>query len=591
MPISPRGPRSLAAVCAIIAWLVASVAHAAEPKRVLLLHSFGRETSPHAEAAAAFRADLARRYSGPVVFIEANLDFGRAVGEAEQAAIVGYLRTRFADSPPDVVVAIAAPAARFYSRHRAALFPAVPLVVGAVDERNARQIPLGERDAVAAVRTELPSLVDNILTVLPDTQQVAVVIGMSELERFWLNEVKRELAPFAGRVRFEWLNDLSLTQMEERVARLPPRSAILYLILVNDAAGVPHERLEALTKLYAVANAPMFGLYEAEFGGGVVGGPFTSQRAAGERLATAALQALGEPGVSAPPLDVRGFEAPVYDWRELERWKIDPGRLPPGSEVHFKPPTVWEDHHVAIALTAAVLVVQAALIAGLLIQRSRRRRAENEARHLGGRILTAQEEERRWLAREMHDDVTQRLAALAIDTGTMQSPADSSSKGEALETVRGRLVDLSEDVHALSYRLHPSVIEDLGLVAALRVECNRVARQEPIHVEFDGDSIPRHISLNVATCLFRIAQEALRNVVRHARATEVKVALGARDGRIELAVRDNGQGLRDADAVHTSLGLVSMRERVRLVGGRLEITSRPGHGTTVVAWVPLREAA
>ncbi|MFO1414263.1 MAG: sensor histidine kinase [Burkholderiales bacterium] len=591
MSISPRGPRGRAAFCAIVAWLVACAAHAADPKRVLVLHSFGRETSPHAESAAAFRTDLARRYPGPVVFTEANLDFGRAVSDAEQASIVNYLRERFVDAPPDVVATMGAPAARFYAQHRAELFPGVPLLVGALDERNARQIPLQPQDAVAAVRTELPRLVDNILTVLPDTETIAMVIGTSQLERFWMGEVKRELALYEGRVQFEWLNTLSLPQMEVRVATMPPRSAILYLLLLNDAAGVPHERLEALTKLRAVANAPIFGVYEAEFGSGVVGGPFTAQGSAGERLATAALRALGEPGIAAPRFDVRGFEPPVYDWRELERWKIDPARLPPGSAVRFKPPTVWEDHHVAITLTAAVFLLQAALIAGLLIQRSRRRRAEDEARHLGGRILTAQEDERRRLAREMHDDVTQRLAALAIDTGTMQSPADASSKREALETVRGRLVGLSEDVHALSYRLHPSVIEDLGLVAALRVECNRVARQEPIAVEFDGDSVPRQIPADAAICLFRIAQEALRNVVRHARATEVKVALCTRDGGVELAVRDNGQGLRDAEAVGTSLGLVSMRERVRLVGGRLSIASRPGQGTAVVAWVPLREAA
>lgn len=592
MPNLPRGPRGVASVLvALCALLVVFGAEAADPKRVLVLHSFGRETSPHAEAAAAFRTDLARRYPGSIVFVEVNLDFGRAVGEAEQTAITDYLRARFSDSPPDVVVTIAGPAARFYVRHRNALFPGVPMVMGVLDERVARQIPRLPNDIVAAVNTDVPKLIDNMLSVLPDTQTVAVVIGMSELERFWLAEVKREFAAFNGRVKFEWLNELPLAQIEARVATLPPRSAILYLIFVNDAAGVPHERLEALTRLRAVANAPMFGLYEAEMGSGVVGGPYTSQRSVGERTATAALQALGAPGVSAPTFDVRGFEPAVYDWRELDRWNIDASRLPPGSEVRFKPPTAWEEHRLAILATAAVLVLQAALIAGLLIQRARRRHAEEEARLLGGRILTAHEEERRRLGREMHDDVTQRLAALAIDTGNMQGEADATTKREALERVRERLVGLSEDVHALSYRLHPSVIEDLGLVAALRVECDRVAQQAPIQVDFDHGSMAGGLPLDAATCLFRIAQEALRNVVRHARASRVTVSLGVREGGVELAVRDDGLGLRDPGAIRTSLGLVSMRERVRLVGGRLHITGRAERGTAVVAWVPLQEPA
>ena len=146
----------------------------------------------------------------------------------------------------------------------------------------------------------------------------------------------------------------------------------------------------------------------------------------------------------------------------------------------------------------------------------------------------------------------------------------------ALETIRERLVELSEDVHALSYRLHPSVIEDLGLVAALRVECNRVARQEPIRVDFDARDVPAKVPVDTGICLFRVAQEALRNVVRHANASNVEVSLQAKDGGITLAVRDDGRGLGDSSAdKRASLGLVSMRERVRLVGGKLDIVSRP----------------
>jgi signal transduction histidine kinase len=292
-----------------------------------------------------------------------------------------------------------------------------------------------------------------------------------------------------------------------------------------------------------------------------------------------------------PQVDIIGFERPVYDWRELERWNIDPSRLPPGSEIRFRPPSLWDQHRMAIIATGAVLLLQAALIAGLLIQRGRRRRAEQEAQHLGGRILTAQEDERRRLAREMHDDVTQRLAALAIDAARMQND-DGSTRGNALETIRERLVGLSEDVHALSYRLHPSVIEDLGLVAALRVECNRVARQEPIRVDFDARDVPAKVPSSTGICLFRVAQEALRNVVRHARASNVEVSLEAKNGGITLAVRDDGRGLGESSAdKRASLGLVSMRERVRLVGGKLDIVSRPNQGTSVVAWVPMREAA
>ncbi|MCC6194359.1 MAG: sensor histidine kinase [Burkholderiales bacterium] len=538
-----------------------------------------------------FRTELARRSAESIVFVEANLDFSRATSEREERAFVEYLRSRFDEAPPDAVVTIGPPAARFYLRHRAELFPTAPVVVGALDVRLARQLTISPTDAVVGGQLNLPGLVENILRLLPETETIAVVVGTSELERFWRGEFEREFVPFAGRVKFVWFDGLSLAQMQERVANLPPRSAVLYGILIVDAAGVPHERQDGLASLHAVANAPIFGLYENELGKGVVGGPYSSQKKRGERIATAALRALGGPAGSQPQVDMVGFETSIYDWRELRRWNIDPARLPPDSEIRFKPPSIWEEHRVAALATTAALVLQAALIAALMLQRARRRRAEREMQHLGGRILTAQEDERRRLAREMHDDVTQRLAALAIDTAQVQSSAGNSAAGNALDAIRQRLVKLSEDVHALSYRLHPSMIEDLGLVAALRAECNRVAHQEPIRVAFDSTAIPKKVPPNTAICLFRVAQEALRNVVRHANARNVEVSLQAKEGGIALAVRDDGTGFGDAHRARASLGLMSMRERVHLAGGKLDIVSRPDRGTSIVAWVPLREAA
>lgn len=260
--------------------------------------------------------------------------------------------------------------------------------------------------------------------------------------------------------------------------------------------------------------------------------------------------------------------------------------------VDAEPASVWEEHRFAVMASIAALSLQAALIVALLIQRLERRRAEREARHLGARILTAQEDERRRLAREMHDDVTQRLAALAIEAARAQSCAGDTASGQALNAIRQRLVKLSEDVHALSYRLHPSVLDDLGLVAALQSECGRVERQQPIRVRFDADAIPRKAGPHTAICIFRVAQEALRNVVRHAGASTVEVSLRMQQGGLALRVRDDGVGFASArgDNARTSLGLVSMRERVGLVGGRLDIVSRD-RGTSVIAWVPLREAA
>jgi PAS domain S-box-containing protein len=210
--------------------------------------------------------------------------------------------------------------------------------------------------------------------------------------------------------------------------------------------------------------------------------------------------------------------------------------------------------------------------------------SHREIQQLAGNLLTAHEDERRHLARELHDDLTQRLARLAIDAGRMESAANAPG---GVRQLREDLVRLSEDVHALSYRLHPSVLDDLGLVEALKAECDRVSRHGELHVDVEASAVPAALPAAASLCLFRVAQEALNNAARHAHASAVTVLLSSRSSGLELAVRDNGSGFDpEHSRDHASLGLSSMRERVRLLQGEFDIESAPGRGTTVVAWVP-----
>ena len=257
----------------------------------------------------------------------------------------------------------------------------------------------------------------------------------------------------------------------------------------------------------------------------------------------------------------------------------------------FREPTAWDKYAVQISVGVALLVLQTALIAGLLVQRARRRRADAASSMLAGRLLTAHEDERSRLARDLHDDVSQRLARLAIDAGRLERRTDAAPPAVA-GALREELVRLSEDVHALSYQLHPAVLDDLGLSEGIKAECSRLSRQESIPVKVEIEGLPRKLPTEPSLCLFRVAQEALRNVVRHARARAVTVSL-SREGRgVRLVVKDNGRGFDTSrDDTPPSLGQVSMRERVRLLGGSLRVESALGEGTTVTAWVPLEEAA
>jgi PAS domain S-box-containing protein len=217
-----------------------------------------------------------------------------------------------------------------------------------------------------------------------------------------------------------------------------------------------------------------------------------------------------------------------------------------------------------------------------------RKEAEAAMRQLAGRILTAQEAERRLLAREMHDDLTQRLAVLAIDAaGLERLCAAPSPLLDGLGEMKEQLIKLSRDVHALSRQLHPSILDDLGLVDALRSECSSFSQREGIAVRYVPHDIRAGIPKELALCLYRIAQEGLRNVAKHARAKRACVSLAASDEGLLLSIEDAGVGFQPA-GVHGrgGLGLASMEERARLVGGDFAIRSEPGKGTVIEVFLP-----
>jgi signal transduction histidine kinase len=208
---------------------------------------------------------------------------------------------------------------------------------------------------------------------------------------------------------------------------------------------------------------------------------------------------------------------------------------------------------------------------------------------LAAKLLHAQEEERRRIAREMHDDWTQRLALLGIDIANLEKHIESPEEAlPLLQAMQEKVVDLSQDVHSLSRQLHPAILDDLGLVEALRSECTTLSRREGITIDYSPNEIPGNLSNDVALIVYRVAQEALRNLAKHARVERASLTLIADSDNLILCVRDNGVGFdRSQTRSHAGLGLSSMEERIQLIQGRLSITSVPNEGTTVEAIVPL----
>jgi signal transduction histidine kinase len=266
-------------------------------------------------------------------------------------------------------------------------------------------------------------------------------------------------------------------------------------------------------------------------------------------------------------------------------------------ESEYRCPVAVED--IWLRMTVATLRGGWAGAVVALTDITARKEAQNLMQALNARLLRAQEDERRRLAREMHDDVTQRLAVLAIEAGRLEMQLTASCTGcdgtAAAAKVRHmteQIVKLSTDVHAISRQLHPSILDDLGLADALESECHAFTDREGITVALEIAPLPDSIPNDLALCLYRILQEALRNMAKHAQTDRVRVSLSA-DGRREVVLRitDSGVGFH-TPSVRTGpgLGLASMRERARLVGAELSVTSSPGGGTTIEVRAPLGPA-
>lgn len=424
--------------------IVCGAAFAGEAKRILLLHSFGPDIKPWSDYARAIRSELNRQSSDRLNIYEHALVTARSSDESSEAAFVRYLKALFSKSQPDLIVSIGAPAAAFVQRHRQELFPAIPMLLTVVDQTRVRFSALTDNDAVVAVDIDYLRAFENIVRVLPDTKSIIVVTGASPIEKYWKNEIQRQVAPVAKQVELKWTDELSFEDLLKLVSHLPPHTAIFWELMVIDATGVPHEEGEALSKLRSVATAPIFSYTDAFFGSDIVGGPHVPILEAGQRTAQVAMRILGGEKASDIKVPPVGMGPPKFDWRQLQRWGISESRLPPNSEIYFREPSAWERYHWQIIAILAAIIIQAALIQGLLYQRRRRHKAEveslqrmSELAHINRQVIASE------LSGAIAHEINQPLSAILnnAETGEIILNTDTPNLGE----LRNILIDIRDD--------------------------------------------------------------------------------------------------------------------------------------------------
>jgi signal transduction histidine kinase len=591
----------------------ASIGAEPGPKRVLIVHSFGSTAPPFTTHSTAFQATLTKELGTRVDMDEVSLDMARYAQPDMEGPFVEFLLARLARWQPDLVVPIGSPAGRFVARYRHRLFPAAPVIYTGMDRRTLPPDAFQRNATFVGESFDLAGLVEDILQLAPDTNQIAVVIGASPLERFWTTIFQKAFEPFQDRVRFTWLNDLSFDQMLQRAAAMPPRSFILLALLIRDASGVTHNQDEALQQLRAVANAPINGLYQNQLGLGLVGGRLYQAEAQGEASARIAIRVLrGEPVSTFPPQVVPTL-SPRYDWRELRRWNIADARLPPGSVILFRQPTLWQVYRWHVVGAIGLIATQAALIVTLLVQRRRRRETQAALRqaeavtqrHLSQIVhldrLAAMGQLVASLAHELRQPLTgiltnaqaakHLLADGAVTVDEVRAclddiVSDDKRADAVIQRVR-QLLKKTESVRA-PFALNDLAAQTIRLVAndallhAVNIEFVPAAALPPVH----GDPVQiQQVILN----LLNNAVTAAANEGDWTRTVTVWTA-DAAGLYVELGVRDSGKGIADADLGQIfepffttkldglGMGLAISRTIVEAHGGRLFAENDPAGG-------------
>ena len=565
--------RSALFLGALVLVSFAPASHGQVRKNVLMINILGQS---HPGPMLVTNLILSALHSDPrfqVEFYWENLD---AVYHPEEwqeqldSVILQYRHRKL-----DLIVLLGPNAIQILAEPRT-LFPNVPVVFCCTAPGQVDQMKIDHRSTGSWFQLEPAKTVEAALGLLPKTHHVFVIGGQSDYDRRLTALVKTALTSYENKLDVTYLTDLPMSELEERVRHLPDHSIVLYLSFFKDVQGREFfDIAEALHTIAGAANAPVFGISDTQLGHGIVGGFVVSFEEQGKIAGRDALEILaGKPPQTIPI--IHGPSLYLFDWRELQRWKLDESRLPAGSTIMFRNPTLLEQNRRTIFIGLLVLVSLSLLTIYLLVERKQLHAARSEQMRLSGRLINAQENERARLASELHDDFSQRLAVLSLglETAAEGIPASPEEAHRQLHELMNSASEIGADLHTLSHRLHSSTLERLGLVYGVAAFCTEFAAQRGIQVVFSHVDVPRSVSPDVALCLFRIVQEGLRNVKKHSGAGDAQVQLERIDDAIHLLISDKGQGFDLKEVTDgRGLGLWSMRERVRLVGGRFAIHS------------------
>jgi PAS domain S-box-containing protein len=382
----------MAAVC------LPGVVHGqAETRHVLVLHSESKFLPANLIIDQSIRATMSTQTDVPLDFYSEFLDQTRLADPGYETLVKDFLKQKYATQRIDLVIAFAPAAIAFLEKYRLEVFPGAPVVFCGVTANGARNLHLGPHTTGVSIVFDSAGTLDLALRLQPDTKHVVVVKGNAKVEEVILGAAREGFTKYDKRLDFRYLTNLSLAEVQDELARLPDRTIVFYISILQDAKGAAFTGQQALGLIAARSRAPIYGLLEPYLGHGIVGGRLTNFEWHGRQAALLGLRILrGEEADSIPPTTDEGVEPFSVDWNQLKRFKLDEGKLPAGTRLQFRQVTAWELYKWRIFGIVALCVLEGVLTGALLLQRRKRQ-----------------------LAREALAESEERLRSIINNTGAM----------------------------------------------------------------------------------------------------------------------------------------------------------------------------
>ncbi len=583
---APYQPKRVVAFVSLIAALF-PLAFASSPgsKRVLLIFDSEIYSPASPEVQKGILNRLRSELGQNTQFFSEQLESNRLPEFSDQALL--WVRTRYTGQRIDVVI--------FVGETLKEILPGVPTVYLLFAPVDPLHEPLHQPGKVAVhFQVDFSKTITAARHLQPDAQRVIVIAGAGYGDPVLLGETRDQLKGLD--IPVQYVDGADVNTLEKLVTQLPPKTLIYLITYSHDGKGNIYETPNVVASLSRLSTAPIFIAADTSIGHGAVGGYVVNFERVGATVADIAVQDLegkAPAQILIPPDQTANY---IFDWRELKRWGFHERDLPPGSIVEFKVPTIWEQYRWRIIGILVLLVLQSVLIVGLLISRRRRKKAEASLRDMTGRLLESQDEERRRIARDLHDGTGQHLSGMALTIGQVLAdfPPGHDRLRKLLQDSHIASRQALDEVRTVSYVLHPPILDGLGLVPALRWYLDGLEKRTSLKIDFESPAEVSHLSPEAERALFRIVQESVTNVLRHSGGTAIRVELSKNAKGVTLEIDDNGQGMSTEQlsqlegASTLGVGIAGMRERVRQLGGSFQIQSGL-HGTRVLVTVAADE--